>query len=194
MLQTAPAWLVNLALYWFGVRPVLQFVSFYNLNAIPQYACSSLPPSAMCADLKSRFYSPSKLLIKVMKSARTDKTPVELRTKDLSLSLYFDSKLPVTIEPCFQSVWYFHLTMFLFLAYKKLCLWKSRYMAFTASPCQHGKDYLIQWWNQMFWCSLFFREAWFFLSVLMNNGLTNFSSIFSGTEINWALSNALTFL
>lgn len=85
-----------------------------NIPAVPSHP-------ALCADLKRGFYLSSKLLMKVMNTAKPDQTPMELRTKELSLSLYFDSKLPVTTEPCFQSVWYFHLTMFLFLTYKKLC-------------------------------------------------------------------------
>lgn len=87
----------------FRVRPVLQFVQFYCSNPTLQHACSPSHPW-LCGDLKSRHYSSSKLLMKVMNSARPDQTPGELRTEELSLSFYLDSKLPVTTEPSFQSV------------------------------------------------------------------------------------------
>lgn len=89
----------------FCVRPVLQFVQFYCPNPSLQHACSPSHPW-LYGDLKSRRYSSSKLLMKVMNSARPDQTPGELRTEEVSLSFYFDSKLSVTTEPYFQSVWY----------------------------------------------------------------------------------------
>lgn len=50
VLQTVPAWLVNLALYWFCVRPVLQFVQFLPFESYPPI-CLQFPPPQHCVQI-----------------------------------------------------------------------------------------------------------------------------------------------
>lgn len=120
MLQTAPAWLVNLALYWFCVRPVLQFVQFSPFEPCPPIHLQF----PLTQHYVSRFEKQTLFIIQVSNEsneqcqAKTDSYGTQ--NQEAQFTPPFDSKLPVTTEPCFQPVWYFHLTMFFFLAYKKL--------------------------------------------------------------------------
>lgn len=120
VLQTAPAWLVNLALYWFCVRPVLQFVQFSPFEPRPPIHLQF----PLTQHYVSRFEKQTLFIIQVSNEsneqcqAKTDSCGTQ--NQEAQFTPLFDSKLPVTTEPCFQPVWYFHLTMFFFLAYKKL--------------------------------------------------------------------------
>lgn len=122
MLQTAPAWLVNLVLYGFCVRPVLQFVQFLPFESYPPTCLQSLPSRAVW-----RFKKQTLFIIQVINEsneqcqARPDSWETQNRGAQfiflfcLQIVCNYWALFPISVIPTF------HLAIFLFLAYIKLC-------------------------------------------------------------------------